>query len=206
MGLIVITLTLMNGFKVVIIGPTFVGKTSLLGAIGNKDFDPGVMSTTNTDVITKSYVFNSTEIVAVFWDTAGNEAYRSLSKQYFRGATCALAVFDLTQPATFDEMKSFIDEFQSECPESANNIIVLGNKYDLQRTSNEIAMSWCQAHGYPYFETSAKSRYGVEEAQYKLSEILSNVLNKAIHAEKDDDNQAVNLSDPKVDSPKNKCC
>ncbi|KAF2397157.1 ras-domain-containing protein [Trichodelitschia bisporula] len=122
------------------------------------------------------------------WDTAGQETYKSITRSYFRGASGALLVFDISRRATFLSATAWLQDLRQIADE--NIIVVLvGNKSDLasdsvaesesgdssranQRSvSKSEALEWCRANGVlGYVETSAKSGAGVERAFLEVAE------------------------------------
>jgi Ras-related protein Rab-2A len=119
------------------------------------------------------------------WDTAGQETYKSITRSYFRGASGALLVFDITRRATFDAVTAWLNDLRQIAEE--NIIVVLvGNKSDLASTTTvaegsgsenkrqvtrEEAEAWCTENKVmQYVETSAKSGDNVERAFREVAE------------------------------------
>ncbi|OAX82685.1 hypothetical protein ACJ72_02963 [Emergomyces africanus] len=126
------------------------------------------------------------------WDTAGQETYKSITRSYFRGASGALLVFDITRPSTFASLTQWLQDLR-QIAEEGIVVILVGNKSDLAATSlernngngapdgrkgskeavvtREEAEAWCRAnHVSRYVETSAKSGEGVERAFLEVAE------------------------------------
>lgn len=112
------------------------------------------------------------------WDTAGQETYKSITRSYFRGASGALLVFDITRRSTFESATSWLNDLRQI---AEDNIVVLlvGNKCDLadaegenkRAVTQEEAEEWCEREGVMrYVETSAKSGAGVERAFLEVAE------------------------------------
>ncbi len=119
------------------------------------------------------------------WDTAGQETYKSITRSYFRGASGALLVYDITRRSTFEHATDWLHDLR-QIAEEGIVVVLVGNKRDLASASNieggqhenrrfstdnkravakEEAEEWCRANGVlKYVETSAKSGEGVEEA------------------------------------------
>ncbi len=116
------------------------------------------------------------------WDTAGQETYKSVTRSYFRGASGALLVFDLTRKQTFLHVKDWLDDLRQIV--DPNIVVVLvGNKADLASTvggesgqnlrqvTREEAQEWAQRNGVlEYVETSAKSGENVEHAFLRVAD------------------------------------
>ena len=112
------------------------------------------------------------------WDTAGQETYKSITRSYFRGASGALLVFDITRPSTFTSLTQWLQDLQ-QIAEEGIVVVLVGNKSDLaqgessnqRRVTQEEAEEWCRQHGVVrYVETSAKSGEGVERAFLEVAE------------------------------------
>lgn len=121
------------------------------------------------------------------WDTAGQESFRAITKSYFRGATGALLVYDITRRDTFDHAKEWLDELR-QAADVHISIILVGNKSDLagneseghgkRAVTAEEAQAWADAHGLKAFvETSAKTGDMVEKAFVDVArEIYQNIV------------------------------
>ncbi|KAL5336162.1 P-loop containing nucleoside triphosphate hydrolase protein [Aspergillus crustosus] len=113
------------------------------------------------------------------WDTAGQETYKSITRSYFRGASGALLVFDITRPATFASCTQWLQDLR-QIAEEGLVVILVGNKSDLagdrsnsnqRRVAKEEAEEWCRVNNIVrYVETSAKSGEGVERAFLEVAE------------------------------------
>ncbi|KAF1970091.1 ras-domain-containing protein [Bimuria novae-zelandiae CBS 107.79] len=119
------------------------------------------------------------------WDTAGQETYKSITRSYFRGASGALLVFDITRRNTFLSATSWLHDLRQIAEENIV-VVLVGNKSDLASSSTvsgdnnaenkrqvkkEEAEEWCKVNGVmQYVETSAKSGEGVERAFLEVAE------------------------------------
>lgn len=116
------------------------------------------------------------------WDTAGQETYKSITRSYFRGASGALLVFDLTRRSSFESVTAWLNDLK-QIAEEGIVVILVGNKSDLAAQSadtegstkravtKEEAEDWCRREGVmKYVETSAKSGEGVERAFLEVAE------------------------------------
>ena len=95
-----------ESIKVVLIGESGVGKTTLISQFTKGIFNPELMSTNGATFSTKKNEFIEYKKTISFeiWDTAGQEKYRSLAKMFFKDATVALIVYDITNKKSFEEM------------------------------------------------------------------------------------------------------
>lgn len=113
------------------------------------------------------------------WDTAGQETYKSITRSYFRGASGALLVFDITRPSTFTSCTQWLQDLR-QIAEDGIVVILVGNKSDLaevksdvnqRRVTRQEAEEWCRMNNVVrYVETSAKSGEGVERAFLEVAE------------------------------------
>jgi Ras-related protein Rab-7A len=129
----------MRTIKLVVIGASGVGKTSLRGQYISGRFSTGYRATIGADFITKSLPDpkTPTELISLqIWDTAGQERFSSLSSAFFRGADAVLLMFDVSAPETMHALTKWWEEFKHRAPvsdEEADKFccVVVGNKMDL---------------------------------------------------------------------------
>ncbi|KAF8603072.1 hypothetical protein BDV93DRAFT_523659 [Ceratobasidium sp. AG-I] len=158
--------------KVVILGDSGVGKTSLMNQFVNKRFNNQYKATIGADFLTKEVVVDARTVTLQLWDTAGQERFQSLGVAFYRGADCCVLVYDVNSSKSFDALDSWRDEFLIQAsphdPETFP-FVVIGNKIDVENGQRQVsqkrALAWCQSKGnIPYIETSAKESINVEVA------------------------------------------
>ena len=93
-------------FKIILIGDTSVGKTSLMYKYTKNEFPEQFQSTIGIDTIFKNITYKGFKINVRIYDTAGQEKYRSIIKNYFKGSNGVFVFFDLTNKNSFDNLKS----------------------------------------------------------------------------------------------------
>ncbi|KAL8781639.1 MAG: hypothetical protein Q9203_000219 [Teloschistes exilis] len=158
--------------KVIILGDSGVGKTSLMNQYVNKKFSASYKATIGADFLTKEVLVDDRVVTMQLWDTAGQERFQSLGVAFYRGADCCVLVYDVNNSKSFDTLDSWRDEFLVQAsPRDPENFpfVVLGNKIDVEENKRMIsakrAMTFCSSKGnIPYFETSAKEAVNVEQA------------------------------------------
>lgn len=157
--------------KVIILGDSGVGKTSLMNQYVHKRFSNQYKATIGADFLTKEVMIDDKLVTLQIWDTAGQERFQSLGVAFYRGADSCVLVHDITDAKSFDNLESWMDEFLAHAaPRNADNFpfVVLGNKADLvakRQVSASKAKAWCASKGdIPFFETSAKEAVNVEQA------------------------------------------
>jgi len=157
--------------KVIILGDSGVGKTSLMNQYVNKKFSNAYKATIGADFLTKEVMVEDRLVTMQIWDTAGQERFQSLGVAFYRGSDCCVLVYDVNVAQTFEHLDSWREEFLVQAaPRDPEKFpfVVLGNKIDLEHqrvVSQKRAMAWCQSKGnIPYFETSAKEAIHVDQA------------------------------------------
>ena len=163
-------------FKVVLIGSTSVGKTSIFNKFMTGDFSPTYKSTITAEFKTKYLkIDNDLYVKLILWDTCGSEKYRAITKQYYRGANGIILVFDLTDQNSFNDIKNIWINDIKNYGEKKIQIFIVGNKLDLieKRTVSESqVINYCRENGYKYIEASAKEGINIlkifEELSYEL--------------------------------------
>jgi Ras-related protein Rab-7A len=167
----------MNPRRVVMIGDAAVGKTSIIGVLSNQATNEPHLPTTGASFIIHRITGDGQEIVIQLWDTAGQERFRSLGPIYYHGAIAAIAVFDLTSHPTFASINWWINAFLTE---AGPNCVVFcfGNKQDLdaRAVSPDTIAAWLDAHpDVRYFETSALTGFGIQNAFAELGKAIADV-------------------------------
>jgi len=157
--------------KVIILGDSGVGKTSLMNQFVNNKFSSQYKATIGADFMTKDIVIDDKQVSMQIWDTAGQERFQSLGVAFYRGADSCVLVFDVNSQNSFDHLDQWREEFLIQAgPEDPDHFpfVVIGNKIDLgdaRQVSSKRAQAWCQSKGgIPYFETSAKLAQNIQEA------------------------------------------
>ncbi|BES92148.1 unnamed protein product [Nesidiocoris tenuis] len=153
-------------FKYIIIGDTGVGKSCLLLQFTDKRFQPVHDLTIGVEFGSRMITVGGKEIKLQIWDTAGQEAFRSITRSYYRGAAGALLVYDITRRETFNHLTSWLEDARQHS-NSEMVIILVGNKNDLmsrREVSTAEGEAFAKEHGIIFIETSAKTAANVEDA------------------------------------------
>ena len=195
--------------KVIILGDSGVGKTSLMNQYVSKKFSNQYKATIGADFLTKEVMVDDRLVTMQIWDTAGQERFQSLGVAFYRGADSCVLVFDVNLGKTFENLDSWRDEFLIQAgPRDPDNFpfVVLGNKIDLENqraVSQKRALQWCQAKGdIPYFETSAKEAINVETA-------FITVAKRALNQESEEEiylPDVINVNDDNKKKSGGGCC
>jgi small GTP-binding protein len=150
--------------RVVVLGDSTVGKTSLLSSIISRHFNQYESPTVVSNFHIYTGDVKGTNVEFQIWDTAGQEKFRSLGPIYYRNSIAALAVYDCTARPTFEHLGSWIEEFMETAGHHAA-IAIAGNKIDLAdrvEVTWPEAQDWTRAQGYIVGQTSAKTGQGVD--------------------------------------------
>jgi len=136
--------------KVIILGDSGVGKTSLMGQYVHRKFTSQYKATIGADFLSKELSIDDKLVTLQIWDTAGQERFQSLGQAFYRGADCCVLVYDVTDSKSFENLDSWRDEFLgSSNPPDENEFpfVILGNKIDLphkREVSDSRLKEWCK--------------------------------------------------------------
>eukprot|EP00767_Chilomastix_cuspidata_P002015 gnl/Chilomastix_cuspidata/2136.p1 GENE.gnl/Chilomastix_cuspidata/2136~~gnl/Chilomastix_cuspidata/2136.p1 ORF type:complete len:222 (-),score=83.02 gnl/Chilomastix_cuspidata/2136:36-701(-) len=160
--------------KTVLLGAVGVGKSSIVVQFVNNTFQPLIDSTIGASYQSKTIYVDSECVKFQIWDTAGAEKYHSLTPMYYRNAAAAIIVYSITNRATFDAAKVWIDEIRAMGSE--NTILALvGNKQDLEaqrQVASEEAEAIADDVGSLFLETSAKTSKGIYELFQRIAKAV----------------------------------
>lgn len=153
--------------KVVLVGETQTGKTSIIAKLTKDIFQEEVGSTIVNSITNYKIELEDTKTVQlVIWDTAGQEKYRSLNTLFYKDAVIVVLVYDQTQRKTFEEVKNYwIPQIRSHCGEKII-VAIAANKSDLfeeQEVSDEEGKQLAEATKGIFMQTSCKTGSGIKE-------------------------------------------
>ncbi len=178
-------------FKVIIIGPGAVGKTSLLNRFIHNEFTLKYKLTIGVDFLTKTIEYAPEKFVKLhIWDIGGQEKFKFLHRSFYEGAFGALVVFDLSRHQTFSNMKEWLSEMRSLVINDIPSIII-GNKSDLIPEIGQIidrseVEEYAKKEGCLYIETSAKNGDNVEKAFLELTTRMTKKMGKLVSKSKEE--------------------
>ena len=167
--------------KIILVGDSFVGKTSLLKRYTDSEFNNNYVNTIGVDFKNKSMRIKNKNIKLQIWDTAGQERFRSMTNAYYRGSHIAILIFDLTKISTFNNLQKWISEMKQFISDNCQ-IVLIGNKVDCEskiEVSQDKIDNFIDDHNiYYYFSTSAKTNQSVDDAFNKIIEYVIDIQNK----------------------------
>ena len=199
-------------FKIILIGSSSVGKSSILQRYIQKVFNESYSCTIGVDFFMKSLDIGDKSIKMQLWDTAGTEKFRSITTGYYRGANAAFIVFDLTSKQSFECLNEWIENYYKYSdPNSEKNVVLIGNKCDLvdrREITQEEIDKFIKDNNIMYYETSAKTGQNIDECFYFIAEkLVKEFENKENEEEKRTDLiNNDNLKEGTVDLIRNKKC
>jgi small GTP-binding protein len=170
-------------FKVVVVGTSGVGKSSIIRRLVQNDFREGGAPTCGADFHTYSCAAGADTVRLQIWDTAGQERFRAISRSYFRNAVGAILVYDITSAASFDEVADWLAELHALALPNAH-VLLVGNKSDLEaarQVGQGQVREFAERNHIEALETSARSGRGVREAFARLAlEVFARVARSEI--------------------------
>uniref|UniRef100_A0A7S2C2S1 Uncharacterized protein n=1 Tax=Florenciella parvula TaxID=236787 RepID=A0A7S2C2S1_9STRA len=151
--------------KVVLLGDTGVGKSSLVLRFITNEFKPYQESTIGASFMSKLIMVEGAPIKFQIWDTAGQERFRTITSAYYRGADGIIMVYDVTSQDSFNHVADWLTEVNRYASEGTCKLLV-GNKSDREdrAVSSEEASAYAEKLKIPFLETSAKNAENVETA------------------------------------------
>lgn len=142
--------------KIILVGNSSVGKTSIINRYGKDEFSPIFITTIGIDFIHKHANIDGNPVLLHIWDTAGQERFRSITTSYFKGTHGIGFVFDVSNPTSFKDIKYWLN--QSKINDANPYCVLIGNKRDLvKKVSDEDIDSLIKEHNLKYYEISAKN-------------------------------------------------
>uniref|UniRef100_A0A8C7TB45 Calcium release activated channel regulator 2Ab n=1 Tax=Oncorhynchus mykiss TaxID=8022 RepID=A0A8C7TB45_ONCMY len=152
-------------FKVLLVGNSSVGKTSLLRTFCDGRFNPSSPATVGIDYSVKTLMLDNTQVAMQLWDTAGQERYRSITKQFFRKADGVVVMYDITLLDSFKAVRPWLINVQ-EAAGVGIPILLLGNKMDAT-SEREVPLKDAETLAHDtrviFYEVSAYTGYNVTE-------------------------------------------
>ena len=171
--------------KLLLLGDTSVGKTSILTNYNENKFDKDTIGTIGVEYVYKTITYKNMKIKLQLWDTSGEERFRTITKNFYRNADGLFLVFDLTREDTFNNIINWLSDVKEYNPDL--KILLLGNKLDLineRKISTERAANLATKHNLQYLEVSAKDGTNTQKSfEALINLIFKDKLEQEILAE-----------------------
>ena len=165
-------------YKVLLLGDTTVGKTCFLMKYTDKTFQDIHMATIGLDYRLKTMKLKSgKDIKLQIWDTAGQDRFRAITKNYYKGSHGIILIYDVTNLQTFENVKNWVNQIREEASTKVV-IYIAANKIDMEterKVTKQEGESLAQELGFPFMETSAKSGININETFEDLVERIDKV-------------------------------
>jgi len=169
-------------YKVLLLGDSTVGKTCFLLRYCDKTFQEAHLSTIGLDYRLKTMTLeNGKNIKLQIWDTAGQDRFRAITKNYYKGANGIILIYDVTNLQSYENVKNWIAQIKEEANQNVL-IYLAGNKIDvsedLRVVKTEDGKKIADEFKLPFYETSAKSGINVNKIFEELVENIDEVYSK----------------------------
>ena len=153
-------------FKILLLGDSSVGKSSLFLSFMDKSWNETFVPTIGVDFKIKTINVNNMNIKFQVWDTAGQERFRTIISSYYKGAHGILLVYDITLKESFESLNDWLNEIKKNTSKNIVKVLI-GNKIDLNDKrviSFDEAKEFADNNSMKYIETSAKTSTNVDQA------------------------------------------
>ena len=209
-------------FKILLIGNSGVGKSSLLFRFSEDKWEKEFIPTIGVDFVSniilifykkkkklKTIEVDGKKAKLQIWDTAGQERFKNIQASYYKGANGILVVYDITNKESFENLSSWLIEIEKNGNKNVYKFLI-GNKNDLedQRViTKEQGDEFASINGMDFFETSAKTAYQVQEAFEQLTRDIIKIVSK--DKQHEELNKSIKLKPGKSNNiltKKKKCC
>ncbi len=161
--------------KILLIGDSFVGKTSLLLQFIDRECPESHMATIGVEFKDKIVEINKKKVKLQVWDTSGQERYRSITKNFYRNADGVMFVCDVTKENTFGNIKNWLIDSEQNANNSNFKKILVGNKIDLieeRVIKSEQLETFSNKKNMKCFETSAKDGTNIDLVFMELAKLI----------------------------------
>ena len=166
-------------YKVLLLGDSTVGKTCVLLKYTDKIFQETHMMTIGLDYRLKVMQLQSgKEVKLQIWDTAGQDRFRSITKNYYKGSHGIILIYDVTSLKTFENVKSWVSQIHEEISDKVV-IYLVANKIDMddsRKVTKEEGKKLAEELDVPFVETSAKTGENIDYIFSDISERIDKVF------------------------------
>ncbi|EAL62514.1 Rab GTPase [Dictyostelium discoideum AX4] len=159
-------------YKVLLIGDSDVGKTSIVKRFSDDTFDEDLLCTIGVEFKMKEVKVDGKKVDLCIWDTAGQEKFRALISSYYRGAHGIILTYDVTKRESFDNLNYWLNEVENFANRSNLVKLLVGNKIDKENreVTREEGAEFAKKKAMLFIECSAKSKIGIQQAFEELAQ------------------------------------
>ena len=181
--------------KILTLGDTMVGKSSIVLRFAEDKFDDNQFATIGIDFKTKYIKIGDSSVKVLIWDTAGQEKFQNIAKQYYKGANGVLLIYDICCKKSFERVEFWLKELKENNRIDELYIYLVGNKVDMEdkrEISTEKGEQYAKDNNINFIEVSAKTGKGINEL---FNKAIKGSLDKVITInEKEEGDDKVKLS------------
>lgn len=162
-------------YKILIIGDSAVGKSSILLQFSDQTFSDNYVSTIGVDFKIRTLDVDGKQVKLQIWDTAGQERFQSIVANYYHGSHAIALVYDITDRKSFDNLRKWVSDVDRLANKQVCRIIV-GNKTDLSEkraVRRDEGQAFADSLGVPFIETSAKTASNVQQLFIQMCQAIS---------------------------------
>ena len=196
--------------KILTLGDTTVGKSSIVLRFSEDKFDDNQFATIGIDFKTKYIKLDKFSVKVLIWDTAGQEKFQNIAKQYYKGANGVLLIYDISNRKSFERIDFWLKELKENNRIDELFLYLVGDKIDMEDKrviSFQEGEKYAKKNDINFFEVSAKSGKGVTEL---FNNVINGVMEKILKKnEKEELEDKVRLStflEKNYKNEKNKKC
>ena len=195
--------------KILTLGDTTVGKTSIVLQYTTQKYNTQILSTIGVDFKSKVINIDNNKVKMLIWDTAGEERFRNIASQYYNGADGALLIFDITKKSSFERIVYWINELSQKKNINELGLLLVGNKIDLEKerqVQKEEAERFAKENNLKYYEVSAAKNINIDNMMLDIiKQCISNIQKRDSDAFRDSINDAYQIISD-INNKKNKNC
>ena len=191
--------------KVVLVGESGIGKTCIIHQYLEKQFDPNTQTSMPGTYLHKFLNVNKKKISLDIWDTAGQETYKSIVKNFYKNVSIGILVYDITLSESFQQLKDYWYEELVSVNDDSMVLAIVGNKSDLmenEAVSQQEAEEYANNVGAVFQLTSAKENFGIEE----LFENCTKKYLEKNYSKQNNQKKGQTFLKDKKDEKKKNCC
>ena len=196
--------------KILTLGDVSVGKSSIVLRYSDNKFNETWLSTIGVDSKRKIVKIKGEKVKVSIWDTAGQEKFQNIVKNYYKGANGVLLIFDITSEKSFHKVDFWYKDLKETVNLDVMHVCLVGNKIDLKdnrQIQKEVAQKYANENNLPYYEVSAKSGEGIKKMFEEVTnKIMDTILKNIDNEEKEEKLKTSFLSTDSFKPKEKKCC